>query len=190
MAEVKEYNIEQGNTDEFAQLVKGLQDVDVNLCLQCRKCTSGCPMADIMDLTPTQLVHAIRLGLKDLVLESNTYWMCVNCGACVTRCPHEINIFKVMDALASIAIKEGRKPKESDVANFWNIGVKNITTFGQMYELGIMVPLKMKTGNLFGDLGLGMKMLKQGKLEIFPKFQNKAAMKKIADNVKKREKKK
>lgn len=190
MAEVKEYSIPQENVDAFTQLVKDLQDVDVNLCLQCRKCTSGCPMADIMDYTPTQLIHAISLGLKDLVLDSNTYWLCVNCGTCVTRCPHEINIFKAMDALASIAIKEGRKPKEPDVASFWNIGVSNITTFGQMYELGIMGLLKLKTGNLFGDLGLGMKMLSQGKLDILPRFQNRAAMKKIASNVKKREKKK
>lgn len=190
MAEIKEYDISEENANAFTQLVEDLQDVDVNLCLQCRKCTSGCPMADIMDYTPAQLVHAIRLGLKDLVLDSNTYWLCVNCGACVARCPHEINIFKVMDALASIAIKEGRKPKVPDVASFWNIGVSNITTFGQMYELGIMLPLKLKTGNLFGDLGLGMKMLSQGKLDILPRFQNRAAMKKIASNVKKREKKK
>jgi heterodisulfide reductase subunit C len=190
VTEIKEYDIPEENANAFTQLVEDLQDVDVNLCLQCRKCTSGCPMADIMDYTPAQLIHAIRLGLKDLVLDSNTYWLCVNCGACVTRCPHEINIFKVMDALASIAIKEGRKPKVPDVASFWNIGVSNITTFGQMYELGIMLPLKIKTGNLFGDLGLGIKMLSQGKLDILPRFQNRAAMKKIASNVKKREKKK
>ncbi|MBU2572747.1 MAG: 4Fe-4S dicluster domain-containing protein, partial [Elusimicrobia bacterium] len=71
---------------------------NVNLCFQCKKCTAGCPVADEMDITPTQVIHAIRLGQNDLVLNSKTIWLCASCETCTTRCPQEVDIARVMDA--------------------------------------------------------------------------------------------
>ncbi|MCL2474746.1 MAG: 4Fe-4S dicluster domain-containing protein [Chloroflexi bacterium] len=171
----------------FADTVALAQNVDINNCLQCRKCAAGCPMVEKMDLNTVQLLHAVRLGLKDVVLESNTYWLCVGCGACVTRCPFKIDTPAIMDKLSQIARAEGRKPKEKDIALFWDIAGKNITSFGKMYELGIMLPLKLRTLNLFTDIPMGLKLISQGKMEILPPSQNKAEIRRIAKKVKTKE---
>ena len=184
MAKCKELDIPSGNVSELSDLIKEVQGVDINLCYQCNKCTSGCPFSDLMDYTPAQLLHLLSLGLKDEAINSNSYWFCVSCGACAARCPNEINLMKVMDALASMALREGIRPKCPDIAAFWKVGLSNIRTFGVMYELGIMAILKLKVGNLFQDLGMGLKMFLQGKFDLLPKFRNSKSMRRIFKRVK------
>jgi len=190
MAEVKEYNVPADTVNEFAELIKGLHDTDANQCYQCRRCTSGCPLTAHMDYTPAQIIHAVRLGLKDLVLNSNTYWLCLACGTCTARCPQETGLYKIMDALANIAVKEGIKPKDPEIAKFYDVGLKNIRTYGQMYEVGTMLAYKLRTGQLTQDVGMGIKMLGKGKLELIPTFQNTAAMKRVFKRVAEKEKEK
>src|SRR5574340_1558830 len=77
------------------------------LCYQCQKCSSGCPVAEHFDLAPNQLMRAIQFGRKDLALKSKTIWLCAMCETCAVRCPHEINITRIMDVLKVMARKEG-----------------------------------------------------------------------------------
>ncbi|MHA2065026.1 MAG: 4Fe-4S dicluster domain-containing protein [Candidatus Thorarchaeota archaeon] len=190
MAEIKEFDVPSDTVSEFADLIKELHNTDANQCYQCSRCTSGCPLTHHMDYTPAQIMHAIRLGLRDLVLSSNTYWLCLACGTCTARCPRETGLYSIMDALANIAVKEGVKPKDPEIAKFYNIAVKNIRTFGQMYEMGTMLALKLQTGQIIRDVGMGIKMMGKGKLELMPTFQNTAAMKRIFKRVEERENKK
>lgn len=184
---VAEYELVPGHVSEFASGIKALHGVDVNLCYQCRKCTSGCPLTEFMDMTPTQVIHAVRLGLKDMVLNTNTYWLCVACGTCTARCPQETGLLKVMDALANIAIKEGIAPKERAIAEFYKTGLSIIENFGMMYEAGVAGLLSLKTGNIGRDAGMGLRMLKKGKLDVMPHFQNSREMKKLFKKVAKKE---
>jgi heterodisulfide reductase subunit C len=190
MTEVKslpEYDLVPGHISEFASGIKALHGVDVNMCYQCRKCTSGCPLAEFMDMTPTQVIHAVRLGLKDLVLNTNTYWLCVACGTCTARCPQETGLLKVMDALANIAIKDGVTPKEPAVAEFYGTGLSMIKNFGMMYEAGVAGLLSINTGNIGRDIGVGLRMFKKGKLYVLPHFQNSREMRRIFKKVAKKE---
>jgi len=183
MSKYREFNIPSENVSGLSELIKEMQDIDINLCYQCNKCTSGCPFSDLMDYTPAQLLQLLRLGLKEEALNSNSYWFCVSCGACSARCPNDINLMKVMDALANIALREGIRPKCPDIAAFWKVGLSNIRTFGVMYELGIMAILKLKVGKLFQDLGMGLKMFLQGKFDLLPKFRNSKSMRRIFKRV-------
>jgi len=154
-----------------AKFLKEMNDkikMNVNLCYQCRKCSAGCPMSYAMDYTPAQLIHAIRLGLKDLVLNSKTIWLCSSCQTCTTRCPQEVEIAKVMDTVKMIAVAEGIKPPVSSVHTFNKAALRNIKWFGRMYELGMIGDLKLRTFEFFKDMGLGMKMFLKGKLKIIP----------------------
>ncbi|MEL7562147.1 4Fe-4S dicluster domain-containing protein [Dehalogenimonas sp. 4OHTPN] len=187
MQAVAEYELVPGHISEFASGIKALHGVDVNLCYQCRKCTSGCPLAEFMDMTPTQVIHAVRLGLKDLVLNTNTYWLCVACGTCTARCPQETGLLKVMDALANVAIKEGVPPREPAISEFYKAGLSIIKNFGMMYEAGVAGLLSLKTGNIGRDAGMGLRMLKKGKLDVMPHFQNSREMKKLFKKVAKKE---
>jgi heterodisulfide reductase subunit C len=190
MTEVKtlpQYELVAGHVSEFAAGIKLLHGVDANMCYQCSKCTSGCPLAEFMDMTPTQVIHAVRLGLKDLVLNSNTYWLCVACGTCTARCPQETGLLKVMDALANVAIQDGITPKEPAIAEFYKTGLAVVKNFGMMYEAGVAGLLSLKTGNLGRDIGMGMRMFRKGKLDILPHFQNSREMKKLFEKVTKKE---
>lgn len=142
--------------------------VNVNLCYQCGKCSAGCPMSYAMDYTPLQVIHAIRLGLKDPVLNSKTIWMCSACQTCTTRCPQEVDIARVMDAVRIIAVSEGVKPRISIVHAFNRAALRNIKWFGRMYEIGLIGDLKLRTLEFFKDMKLGLRMFLKGKLKIIP----------------------
>ncbi len=184
---IMEFNISSDTVSEFAQTIKQISGMDINVCYQCKRCTSGCPVSYAMDYTPTQLMHAIHLGLKELVLNSATMWLCASCETCTTRCPQEVDIAKVMDALRIMAIHDGIKPKVSEVAAFYRVGLANIRFFGRMYELGLIGMLKPSTGQFTKDMGLGMKMLQKGKLKLFPNFKGSSTTRRIFAKVKERE---
>jgi heterodisulfide reductase subunit C len=183
-----ELNISSDTVSVFAEAIRGTTGLDVNVCYQCKKCTSGCPVAYAMDYTPAQLMHAIRLGLKELVLNSATIWLCASCETCTTRCPQEVDIAKVMDTLRITATSAEVKSKVPEVVAFYRSGLTNIRFFGRMYELGLIGMLKLSTGQFTKDIGLGIKMLKKGKLKLLPSFQGSSMTRKIFAKVKEREK--
>jgi len=183
-----ELNIPSETVSEFAEIIKETSGLDVNVCYQCKKCTSGCPVSYAMDYTPAQLMHAIRLGLKDLVLNSTTIWLCASCETCTTRCPQEVDIANVMDTLRIMAIRTGIKPKMTEITAFYRTGLSNIRFFGRMYELGLIGMLKLATGQFTKDMDLGIKMLKKGKLKLLPSFQGSSMTRRIFAKVKEQEK--
>jgi heterodisulfide reductase subunit C len=140
-----------------------------------------------MDLTPTQVIHAVRLGLRDLVLDSKTIWLCASCETCTTRCPQEVDIAKVMDAARILARREGRRPKIPEVAAFHKSVLESLRMFGRLYELGAIGALKLRTMKLTEDLELGLRMFKKGKFRFIPAFANVLATNRIFRRVKKAE---
>lgn len=94
----------------LAEAVRSESGQNVNLCYQYRKCAAGCPVSYAMDHTPDQLIHGMRLGMDDLVLNSKTMWLCASCETCTTRCPQDVDIAKVMDAVKITALHQGIKP--------------------------------------------------------------------------------
>ena len=159
----------------------------VNLCFQCLKCSAGCPISYAMDYTPAQLIHAIRLGMDDTVFNSKTMWLCASCETCSTRCPQEVDVAKVMDAVKITAYKQGKKTTLKDVASFHKASLANISHFGRIYEVGMTVGLKLRTRKFLKDMGLGMKMFLKGKLKILPRLSGAWTARKIFKRAKKLE---
>jgi len=81
-------------------------------CIQCGTCSASCPTAYAMDYTPRQLWNLIRLGLKDEVVNSRTFWLCTTCKACTVRCPRGIDLTQTMLMLKEYAVREGLKIPE------------------------------------------------------------------------------
>lgn len=144
---------------------------NVNLCYECSKCGAGCPVAHAMDYSPVQIIHAIRLGLDDLVLSSRTIWLCASCETCTTRCPQDVEVAKVMDAAKIIAMRRGLKPSVPRVSAFHRATLGNIRTHGRMYEVGLILGLKLRTREFLKDASLGLGMLRRGKLKLVPRFK-------------------
>jgi len=149
-----------------------------SVCYQCKTCSSGCPVAFAMDLLPHQIIHMIRMGLKDEVLKSSSIWLCVSCESCTTRCPNDINVAKIIDALRMAATKSDLKLGEKTPSIFHNSVLSSIKMTGRLYELGMIgiytlksgdVVSNIKNGSLWEDMKVGWKMFKGGKLKLIPK---------------------
>ena len=173
----------------MAQAVFHENGQNVNLCYQCGKCAAGCPVSYAMDYKPAQLMHAIRLGMEDLVFNSKTAWLCASCETCSTRCPQDVDVAQTMDAVKIIAQRQGIKPAIPEVASFYKAAMANIRNFGRMYELGMIMSLKMRTFKFMKDAGLGIKMFRKRKLKMIPSFTGALSTWKIFHRVKKLEKK-
>ena len=74
-------------------------------CIQCGTCSASCPTAFAMDYTPRQLWQMVRLGMKEDVLSSRTFWLCTTCKSCQVRCPRGIPITDTMIALKEYATR-------------------------------------------------------------------------------------
>jgi heterodisulfide reductase subunit D len=76
-------------------------------CIQCGSCTASCPAGPLMDYAPRELWRLIRLGLRDELITSRTFWLCTQCHACTVRCPRGIVTSETMLNLRRWAVAEG-----------------------------------------------------------------------------------
>jgi heterodisulfide reductase subunit C len=139
-------------------------------CFQCGKCGAGCPLKENLDLTPSQIMHLVRLDQEEAVLGCKSIWLCASCETCTTRCPQDVDIARVMDACRGLAFHRGVKPGVPSVASFYKATYGNLKKFGRMFEAMLLASLKMRTGEYTKDMELGMDMLKKGKLSMLPSF--------------------
>ncbi len=139
----------------------------IDQCCQCHRCTSGCPVAYAMDLPPSRLLHALRLGMASLVSQANSMWLCVDCRACTIRCPQGVDIAGVMEALRAQASQTPSSRRGRDAA-FRLHALENVHLFGRLYETGLAARLGPTRGDLYGQLRLGIQMLRRGRAKLAP----------------------
>jgi heterodisulfide reductase subunit C len=137
-------------------------------CYQCGKCAAGCPIASAMDLAPPQILRSLQLGQARVALASRTLWLCVGCQTCVTRCPCQVDLPQVMDALRVWALANDETAAERDVAIFHRVFLKSVEWTGRVYEIGLIAAYNLLSANLFGSADLGLPMLTKGKLKAVP----------------------
>ena len=137
-------------------------------CYQCSKCAAGCPLGRAVDLSPQQIIRALQLGQAELALESRGLWMCVGCQACVTRCPCEVDLPRVMDALRSYALATQHPVAVREVAVFHRVFLESIKRLGRVYEVGLIGGFNTLSGHLFDSMDLGWPMLVRGKVKPLP----------------------
>jgi heterodisulfide reductase subunit C len=158
----------------------------VAACLQCRKCTSGCPVAGRVDIKPHEVVQLVRLGQADEVLKSRLIWECTSCQTCATRCPQKVSIAALNDALRQLSRRQGKTADGNTVAIFNDTFLKIVKRKGRMHEVGLMARYKLRTRRFFEDMGKGPMMFRKGKLTLFSKSmagkaQRKALFDRVAD---------
>jgi heterodisulfide reductase subunit C len=90
---------------ELAKEIEELSGENLFSCLQCGTCSAGCPYVEEMDLTPDEIIRYIILDKKE-VIYSKTIWLCSACFTCAERCPRDINITKVMEALRQMILRK------------------------------------------------------------------------------------
>jgi heterodisulfide reductase subunit C len=154
----------------FLEEAKKRSGEDLSLCYQCLKCTVGCPTAPYMDIRPNNIIRMIQMGMKEEVLGSRAIWLCVSCETCGTRCPNEIDIGILMDALREMAIEEGIPAKEKNIHLLHQAFVQSIKRGGRVHEATMLIDYKLRSRDFMTDLIPGMKLFLKGKIPPFPGF--------------------
>lgn len=140
-----------------------------NACFQCHKCSTGCPIGPEMDYLPSQIMRLVHLGAEKEALGSEAIWLCASCEACTTRCPQEIDIAAVMDALRIMAIDRQTPLPDSHTKQFNRSFLGSVRRHGRVFEAGMMAFYKLRTGDFFSDVEKVPAMLAKGKLALLPK---------------------
>jgi heterodisulfide reductase subunit C len=148
--------------------VEKLAGVDLGVCLQCKKCSSGCAVAKLTTTRPSEMVRRLQLNAGDELLESDLIWTCASCETCSARCPMGIDVAGVMDALRRLALAKGASKQEGNVPLFNRAFLKTVEVFGRTYELGMIAAYKLGTGKLMNDTEKFPAMLKKGKIALLP----------------------
>jgi heterodisulfide reductase subunit C len=81
-------------------------------CFSCGTCVAGCPVAGRTNkYNPRRIIRMALLGMRQEVLTSEFVWLCSSCYTCHERCPQDVHIPEVMNAIRNIAAREGHVPK-------------------------------------------------------------------------------
>jgi heterodisulfide reductase subunit C len=135
-------------------------------CLQCAKCSSGCPVAARSDLKPHEVVRMVQLDQREAVLASRFIWECTSCQTCSTRCPQQVDLAAMNDALRAMSRAARKVSAGTAVPAFNDIFLDAVRRRGRIYEMGLMVRFKLRTRRLFEDIGKAPSMLLKGKLPL------------------------
>jgi ferredoxin len=65
---------------------------NLNLCLTCGACSSGCPATGLEDMDPRKFLRMAALGMDEEILSTPWVWMCTMCQRCIYVCPMKIDI--------------------------------------------------------------------------------------------------
>ncbi|MBF0120101.1 MAG: (Fe-S)-binding protein [Desulfobacterales bacterium] len=65
---------------------------NLNLCLTCGACSSGCPATGLENMDPRKFLRMVSMGLDQEIEMHPWVWMCSNCQRCIYACPMKINI--------------------------------------------------------------------------------------------------
>lgn len=158
----------------MVDVIEELAHTRVDDCYQCGKCTAGCPMADRMDVIPSQIMRLVQMGRVDKAMKAESIWLCVSCQTCSTRCPKSVNIAGVIDALRQLSVEQNvASPAQQRTVVFQKAFLSNIRRNGRLKELELVGLFKVgafvkdpSIAFLFKDSLLAPKMMTRGKLHL------------------------
>ena len=151
---------------QFRNAILSVSGEDVSKCIQCGKCSAGCPISPEMDLQPNQVIRLIQMNDGKTVLRSSTIWLCASCQTCSVRCPDNIDIAKIMDVLRKLALEAGVPLGEEKVVKFDEIFLDTVRKRGRVHELELVMRYNLACRQPFKDAHLGPIMFSRGKLGI------------------------
>jgi heterodisulfide reductase subunit C len=147
--------------------VRSRTGLDPARCYQCGKCTAGCPMAAEMPTRIQQIMRKIQQGREEL-LEDPSIWYCLSCEQCSGRCPQQVEPARMVDALRELAMERvpGSAPRR--IGAFHKAFLEQIELNGRLYEFGLVIGYKLRSGALLDDVDTAPAMMARGKLALVP----------------------
>ena len=121
---------------------------ELSACFACSTCTAACPIANIWEYKPHQLIRMIILGMREEVLSSDEIWLCLTCFQCQERCPQKVAPVEVLFALKNMAVASGKQIPGNYTALF-----QSVLSIGLIQDVKSVTTRDNKTKNRT-DLGL------------------------------------
>jgi heterodisulfide reductase subunit C len=91
----------------------------------------------------------------------------------------------MMGVLREMAIESGVDVKEKRILKFHEAFLSNVKSGGRINEPFMIANYKLKSGDYFSDIAMGMSMFIKGKLSLFsPKTKDMKSVKKMFDEAK------
>lgn len=154
-------------------VVEDLAGVKAGACFGCKKCSNGCPLTFAMDLHPYQVVRYLQLGQIERLERSRTIWLCASCQTCLTRCPNQVDLPRLMDFLKETVARRGEAVAEERTLLFHRLFLKGVAKRGRVFEGELMAGYLLKTGGALGpealaNARLGLTMFSKGRLKLLP----------------------
>jgi heterodisulfide reductase subunit C len=167
--------------DIFTREVSARSGQNLNSCYQCKRCASGCPVAEDTDMvTPNRLIRMVVLGDIENALTNKLTWKCLFCHTCGTRCPNNIKTGRIADTLKKMALDAGIDPQQPEYKNFHRAFFHYSLRKGRINEIGMMGEFQLRNmwdhltkGNyvaivseIISKSTLAWKMFKQNRLHL------------------------
>jgi heterodisulfide reductase subunit C len=121
-------------------------------------------MAAETKLRPHDVMRLAATDRLDDLLAGESIWLCLTCETCTSRCPNRCDPARVMDALRELAVARAPRP----IGAFHRSFLDQVERSGRMFELGLILQYKLRTGELLKDATAGPGMLSRGKLKLLP----------------------
>ena len=150
----------------FIKQVEALAGASIRACMQCGKCSAGCPMGSFMEHLPSRTLRLLQLGQHSQVLAGRSIWHCASCETCTTRWPNGVDLAAIMDALRKLWWEGQGRSEEKEVQLASRLFLDNIRRYGRQHEMRLGALFNLKSGKLFKDLALGPKLMARGKLKL------------------------
>ena len=148
--------------------VRETTDLNPMRCYQCGKCSAGCPMGSEMPLPPHGIMRMVMTDRRERVFGDDSIWLCLTCETCSARCPNACDPARVIDALRELAVAEGAEHAPRAIRAFHQAFLDQIKMGGRLYEAGLVMDYKLRSGALLQDVAAAPGMLRRGKLPLAP----------------------
>lgn len=97
---------ELSDSIDLQKLLRCVKD-EFQRCIQCGKCVGICPAAEVTPFNSRKIIHRIKMGDIEGVLDSDEIWSCVLCSCCYAVCPNEINFTNALMVLRVLSFYYG-----------------------------------------------------------------------------------
>jgi heterodisulfide reductase subunit C len=123
-----------------------------------------------MDYSPREVIAALRAGLLERVLKSNTIWLCASCYYCTVRCPSGIKLTDIMYELKRLAIEFDLAQEDAKAPIVSRIFVDNVNKNGRVSEVELVSKFMLKADPLgmVKMIPRATKLLRRGRMPLVP----------------------
>ena len=96
-----------------SELQQNILKNNLNLCLECGKCSAVCPMLDfygeyVYQRSPRGVVERLSLA-PEKIEDEEALWYCLTCQECTFFCPSGVNFQDFMMELRELLLQRGHK---------------------------------------------------------------------------------